>query len=187
MTEFVPHAEIPAVIVVKPKRFGDDRGYFEETFVSRRYADNGISCVFVQENHSLSAKCGVVRGLHFQIPPHAQDKLVRCTRGRVLDIAVDIRTDSNTFGKYVAVELSAANGFQLFVPKGFAHAFCTLEENCEVQYKVSDYYAPECDAGIAFNDKDVGIDWPFSEDQLTLSDKDKSHPMLSEYKSPFVC
>lgn len=185
MTEFVPDKKIPSVVLVKPKRFGDSRGYFEESFVSNRYVENGIDCEFVQDNHSLSAQPGVVRGLHFQTPPHAQDKLVRCTRGRVIDVAVDIRTGSPTFGDYVAVELSAENGWQLFVPKGFAHGFCTLEENCEVQYKVSDYYAPDCDAGLAFDDEMIGIDWPFSNDELVLSEKDTQHPKLSEYELPF--
>lgn len=177
---------IPEVILVTPKRFGDDRGYFRETYKSTVYSKGGIDVRFVQDNHSYSRDKGVLRGLHFQTPPHAQDKLVFCTRGRILDVAVDIRHGSPTFGKYVAVELSSENGQQLFVPKGFAHGFITLEPDCEVQYKCSDVYSPECDAGIAWNDPELGIDWPMSADKIITSDKDKIHPMLADLGAFFI-
>lgn len=178
MTEFISQKEIADVILVKPKRFGDSRGYFCESYQKARYDDNGIDCSFVQDNHSLSAEKGIIRGLHFQAPPFAQDKLVRCTRGTILDVAVDIRNGSPTFGKFVTAELSAENGHQLFVPKGFAHGFCTLEENCEVQYKTSDYYSPEHDGGIRFDDPDIGILWPAAASEITVSAKDDALPTL---------
>jgi len=180
VTEFIPQYPLEDVILVKPQRHGDSRGYFSEVFHAARFAENGIGCTFVQDNHSMSAKKNVLRGLHFQTLPDPQDKLVRCTRGRILDVAVDIRHGSPTFGQYVAVELSAQNGWQLFVPVGFAHAFCTREENSEVQYKVSGHYSPECDAGLAFDDPDLQIDWQVPVADLVLSDKDKDHPRLQD-------
>ena len=185
MTEFIPDKNIPDVILVKPKRFGDSRGFFEESYVRQRYVAGGIEVEFVQDNHSLSQNVGTIRGLHFQVPPHAQAKLVRCTRGRLIDVAVDIRKGSPTFGQHVAAELSAENGWQLFVPEGFAHGFVTLEENSELQYKVSDYYAPECDAGLAYNDPSFKIDWRVAAGSVHLSEKDMQLPTLSEYESPF--
>ncbi|MEO0983316.1 MAG: dTDP-4-dehydrorhamnose 3,5-epimerase [Pseudomonadota bacterium] len=177
---------IPEVILVTPKRFGDERGYFSETFQAARYAENGIDVPFIQDNHSLSRPAGVLRGLHFQIPPRAQDKLVRCTRGKILDVAVDIRVGSPSFGRHVAVELTAENGEQLFVPKGFAHAFCTLTPDCEVQYKTSDYYAPDCDKGLAFDDPALELAWPSPAADLILSEKDRKHPPLSELPAYFT-
>lgn len=176
---------LPGVILFTPKRFGDDRGFFSETFNHRTFEAHAPGVNFVQDNHSLSRDIGVVRGLHFQTPPHAQGKLVRVTRGRVLDVAVDIRVGSPTYGQHVAVELSAENWQQLWIPVGFAHAFCTLEPDTEFCYKVTDYYAPECDAGIAFDDPDLGIDWPIDTEKAILSDKDRQLPKLKDYASPF--
>lgn len=186
MTEFVRDRLIPDVILVIPKRYNDPRGYFEEVYVQERFVEKGISCTFMQDNHSRSIGKGIVRGLHFQTPPYAQDKLVRCTRGRVLDIAVDVRQGSPTFGRYTSAELSEENGHQFFVPIGFAHAFCTLEEDCEVQYKVSNKYSPENDAGLAFDDPNLSIKWPFPNESLILSEKDKKLPTLSALESPFT-
>lgn len=185
MTTFHPFEQLPDVILVKPTRHADARGYFEESYNKNRFWSGGVDCEFVQDNHSLSVRRGVLRGLHFQAPPHGQHKLVRCTRGSVLDVAVDIRSGSPTFGKYVAAELSAENGWQLFVPIGYAHGFCTLKENCEIQYKVSSYYSAESDGGIAFNDDAIGIDWPFPDNKLILSDKDKKLPKLDALSTPF--
>ena len=149
------------VLILTPRRFGDDRGWFSESWNAGRMAAAGIDVAFVQDNHSHSAKRGTLRGLHYQHAPHAQDKLVRCTRGAVWDVAVDFRRGSPGYGKWVAVELSAANGKQLLVPKGFLHGFVTREDDCEVQYKCSDFYAPECDAGIRWDDPEFAIDWRF--------------------------
>jgi dTDP-4-dehydrorhamnose 3,5-epimerase len=174
------------VVLIKTRRFGDNRGWFSETFVDRRWREQGVDSEFVQDNHSYSALAGTIRGIHFQAPPHAQAKLVRCTRGRIMDYAVDLRAGSPTFGKHVAAELSAENGDQLFVPVGFGHAFITLEADCEVVYKVSDYYAPDCDGGIRWDCPDVGIDWPLDGNQPSLSEKDAKLPLLSEFSSPFA-
>jgi dTDP-4-dehydrorhamnose 3,5-epimerase len=168
------------VKIVMPKKHGDHRGFFSETWKRTEFAEAGIDIDFVQDNHSLSATVGTLRGLHFQSPPFAQDKLVRVSRGRILDVAVDIRVSSPTFGKHVAVELSAENWKQLFVPIGFAHGFVTLEPDTEVQYKVSALYAPENDHGLAFDDPALGIDWQLPVSALTLSDKDRKHPRLAE-------
>ncbi len=170
--------EINDVKLIKPKKFGDDRGFFMETYSKKALSDAGINIDFVQDNHSLSAKAGTLRGLHYQSEPFAQDKLVRVTRGSVLDVAVDIRKDSPTFGKYVAAELSAQNGHQLLVPKGFAHGFVTLEDNTEFLYKVSNFYSPQNDHNIIWNDADINIDWPISD--VILSEKDKVAPSLRD-------
>lgn len=167
---------IPDVIILTPRRFGDHRGFFSETYNHRALAEAGINAEFVQDNHSLSAETGTLRGLHFQHAPMAQDKLVRVTRGAILDVAVDIRTDSPTYAKHVAVTLSAENWSQLWVPKGFAHGFVTLEPGTEVVYKVTEYYSPEHDAGIAWDDPTLGIEWGV--DSPVLSEKDARHPML---------
>lgn len=172
--------EIPEVVLVAPKRFGDARGYFTETFRDTQYEAAGIKGPFVQDNHSYSRDAGVIRGLHFQIAPTPQAKLVRCTRGAILDVAVDLRHGSPHYGKFVSAELSAENGHQLYVPVGFAHGFCTLVEDCEVQYKVSGYYDPECDRGLAWDDPDIGIDWPLNGKSPILSDKDTRQPRLAE-------
>lgn len=171
---------IPAVKIVTPKKFGDHRGFFSETWSRKAFADAGLDLDFVQDNQSLSAPVGTLRGLHFQSPPFAQDKLVRVTRGRILDVAVDIRASSPTFGKHVAIELSAENWKQLLVPAGFAHGFVTLEPDTEVLYKVTAPYAPENDHGLAFDDPALGIDWHLPLSGLTLSDKDRKHPRLAE-------
>ncbi len=176
---------IPDVKVITPKFFRDDRGYFVETYRADRLTAAGVDIVFVQDNQSLSVPAGTIRGLHFQTPPRAQDKLVRCIRGSILDVAVDIRRGSPTYGRHVAVRLSAEDGLQLLVPKGFAHGFCTLEPNTEVVYKVSDYYAPECDRGLAWDDPALAIAWPVSGAAAILSPKDKTHPSLADLPPAF--
>lgn len=173
------------VILLKPPRFGDDRGWFMESYSARRAEEAGIPAVFVQDNHSLSRPAGTIRGLHFQTPPHGQGKLVRCTAGRIMDYAVDIRRGSPTYGRHLAAELTAANGHQLWVPVGFAHAFVTLESDCEVIYKVTSYYAPENDGGIRWDDPTVGITWPLPAGGPCLSGKDTKLPLLAEFDSPF--
>ncbi|MBV9076447.1 MAG: dTDP-4-dehydrorhamnose 3,5-epimerase [Methylobacteriaceae bacterium] len=173
------------VTLLKPKRHGDERGWFQETYARRRAAEGGFGEEFVQDNQSFSRPKGTLRGLHFQTPPHGQAKLVRCLRGRIFDVAVDVRRGSPTFGRWVAAELTAENGHQLYVPVGFAHAFLTLEPDCEVAYKVSDYYAPQSDGGIRFDDPDVAVAWPLPTDGLVLSPKDLQLPRLAEFDSPF--
>ena len=176
----VEETAIPAVKIVTPKKFGDHRGFFSETWSRKGFAEAGLDLDFVQDNQSLSAPVGTLRGLHFQSAPFAQDKLVRVTRGRILDVAVDIRTSSPTFGQHVAVELSTENWRQLLVPAGFAHGFVTLEPDTEVLYKVTAPYAPQNDHGLAFDDPALGIDWRLPLSGLILSDKDRKHPRLAE-------
>lgn len=177
---------LPDVILVSPDRYGDARGYFSETFRANTYQEAGITGPFVQDNHAWSAEAGVLRGLHFQAPPKAQAKLVRCTRGAILDVAVDIRRSSPTFGQHVAAELSAENGQQLFVPEGFAHGYLTLTPDCVVVYKMTEYYAPETEGGLAWNDPDLGINWPATHGAPTLSPKDEALPRLASFESPFA-
>jgi dTDP-4-dehydrorhamnose 3,5-epimerase len=178
--------EIPAVKVIVPKRFGDNRGFFSEVYSRQAFADAGIDAEFIQDNHSLSAEKGVVRGIHWQLPPAAQDKLVRVVRGAILDIAVDIRRSSPTFGRHVAVLLSAENWKQIFIPVGFAHGFVTLEPNTEVLYKVTAPYAPQQERGFRWNDPDVGIEWSgVTESTAILSAKDKAYPPLKDVKDLF--
>lgn len=177
--------DIVPVLLVKPKRFADDRGWFSETYHQARYAELGIEDVFVQDNHSFSVSVGVIRGLHFQTPPHAQAKLLRCIRGRIWDVAVDIRKGSPSFGHWTAAELSAENGEQLYVPTGFAHGFVTLEPHTEVVYKVSNLYAPEADGGIAWDDPALGLPWPLPETGPIVSGKDATLPTLARFDSPF--
>ena len=169
----------------KPFRFKDKRGFFSEIYNLRKFHDKGIYSTFVQDNHSLSREVGTLRGLHFQAPPAAQGKLVRCGRGAIFDVAVDLRRGSPTFGQWEGYELSAENGHQLYVPVGFAHGFVTLKPDSEIVYKCSDYYAPETEGAILWNDPDIGIDWPTDADPI-LSDKDAAAPLLSELESPFV-
>jgi dTDP-4-dehydrorhamnose 3,5-epimerase len=176
---------IADVILLEPKRHLDDRGFFSETYSQRALREAGITVDFVQDNHSLSRQRGVVRGLHFQTPPRAQDKLVRVTRGSVLDVAVDLRAGSPTYGKWVSAILSAENWCQLFVPTGFAHGLCTLEEDTEVLYKVSDYYSPEHDRGVAWDDPDIGIEWPINPSEAVLSGKDAKQPRLADLPAYF--
>ena len=173
------------VLVITPARFGDDRGWFSETWNAHRSAEAGLDVVFVQDNHSMSGAAGTLRGLHYQSPPHAQDKLVRCTRGAIFDVAVDVRLGSPGYGTWVGVELSAQNARQLFVPKGFLHGFVTRVADTEVQYKCSDVYAPDCDGGIRWDDPDIGIDWGLAGAPL-LSAKDLVAPLLRDFASPFV-
>lgn len=182
----VQRCEIPEILKLTPKKFGDHRGFFSETWNRRAFVEaTGIDAEFVQDNHSLSAEKGVLRGLHFQSPPHAQGKLVRVSRGAILDVAVDIRVGSPTFGRHVAAELSAENWCQLWVPPGFAHGFCTLEPDTEVQYKVTGYYAPDNDHGLAFDDPDLAIAWPVAPADAILSDKDRRHPRLRDLPAYF--
>ena len=177
---------IPAVKIITPKKFGDHRGFFSETWNRAAFAEAGLDLNFVQDNQSLSATVGTLRGLHFQSAPFAQDKLVRVTKGRILDVAVDIRASSPTFGQYVAVELSAENWRQLLVPIGFAHGFVTLEPDTEVLYKVTAPYGPKNDHGVAFDDPALGIDWRLPHNQLVLSDKDRKHPRLADLPRYFA-
>ncbi|MFT3966659.1 MAG: dTDP-4-dehydrorhamnose 3,5-epimerase [Sphingobium sp.] len=174
------------VKLIKPRRFSDARGWFSETYVDKRWAEAGIDVTFVQDNHSYSASVGTIRGIHFQTPPFAQAKLVRCVRGSIIDYAVDLRSGSPTYGHHVAAELSRDNGHQLFVPAGFGHAFVTLEPDSEVVYKVSDYYAPDNDGGIRWNCPDIGINWPLPASGSVLSPKDEQLPVLSAFESPFT-
>lgn len=173
------------VILITPKRFEDARGWFSETYNRTRYAELGIGHEFLQDNHSLSRPAGVIRGLHFQHPPYAQAKLVRCLKGSIWDVAVDIRRGSPTYGRSVSAKLTAERGEQLFVPEGFAHGFLTLEPDTEVAYKVSAVYAPQADAGIAWDDPDLAIDWPLPVEQPLVSDKDARLPRLNQIDSPF--
>ena len=171
------------LLIVTPNRFGDDRGWLSETWSRRALAEAGLKAEFVQDNHSYSASAGTLRGLHYQAPPHAQSKLVRCSRGSILDVAVDVRKGSPDFGKWHAIELSAANGRQLFVPEGFLHGFVTLEPHTEVQYKCSDYYAPRYEGCVLWNS--LAIDWGLSGAPI-LSAKDAVAPAFEHWTSPFV-
>lgn len=172
--------ELPDVKVLIPKFFGDHRGFFAETFSRRVLAGFGIDHEFVQDNHSMSAKAGTIRGLHYQLPPMAQGKLLRVVKGAIRDVAVDIRRGSATFGKSVAVELSAENHRMLWVPVGFAHGFVTLAPDTEVFYKVTNYYSPPHERGIAWNDPSIAVPWGVCEGDATLSDRDRVHPVLSQ-------
>jgi dTDP-4-dehydrorhamnose 3,5-epimerase len=170
---------IPDVKLLVAKKFGDHRGFFSETYNKQLFATLGIAVDFVQDNQSLSAEKGVVRGLHYQIAPMAQDKLVRVTRGAIIDVAVDIRRGSPTFGRHVSATLSEANWQQMYVPAGFAHGFVTLEPNTEVLYKVTNYYSAQHERGIRWNDPALAIDWGITEDAAVLSERDRKHPLLS--------
>jgi len=181
----LPVADIPEVRLFSPPRFEDERGFFSETWSRQRLREQGIDVDFVQDNHSLSREVGTVRGLHFQIPPFAQSKLVRVTHGAILDVAVDLRRGSPTFGRHVTAVISAKAWNQIFVPVGFAHGFCTLEPDTEVIYKVDNDYAPECDRGLRWNDPALGIEWPVEEVRATLSAKDQQHPLLRDLKDYF--
>lgn len=176
-------SSLPGILVLEPPRFGDHRGFFSESYSRQRMAEHGITIDFVQDNHSLSREVGTVRGLHFQSPPHAQAKLVRCGRGAFFDVAVDIRNGSPTYGQWVGEELSFENGKQLLVPEGFLHGFITLQPDTEIVYKCSDYYAPECDGAVRWDS--CGIDWNFDGTPI-LSEKDEAAPALADFDSPFV-
>ena len=174
---------LSGVKILTPNRFGDSRGFFSESWNRRTLADQGIEMDFVQDNHSVSAQVGTIRGLHFQAPPAAQDKLVRCGRGRLWDVAVDIRKGSPSYGRWIGVELSAENGRQLLIPKGFLHGFVTREPDTEICYKCTDYYAPDCDGAVRWDS--CGIDWGLTIDPV-LSDKDAAAPALAAFDSPFT-
>lgn len=176
--------EIEGPVVIRPAKHNDARGYFMETFRLDDFKKNVADTTFVQENESCSTK-GVIRGLHFQAPPYAQAKLVRCVKGRVLDVAVDIRAGSPTYGKFVAVELSEDNDTQLFIPRGFAHGFSVLSDVAVFQYKCDNYYAPQAEGGISILDKTIGIDWGLNAEESILSEKDTKHPELKDFISPF--
>jgi dTDP-4-dehydrorhamnose 3,5-epimerase len=181
----VVRLEIPEILLITPRRFGDARGFISETYNRAQLVGIGITADFVQDNHSLSAAKGTVRGLHFQVPPHAQDKLIRVCRGAIYDVVVDIRRGSPTFGKAVSTVLSVENWRQIWVPKGFAHGFCTLEPDTEIIYKITDLYSPECDRGLAWNDPALKIDWPVEARDAVLSDRDRQHPSLAELPQYF--
>lgn len=168
--------ELKDVMIVEPQIFGDHRGWFTETYSKLKFAEQAIDIEFIQDNHSFSAQKGTLRGLHFQLAPKAQTKLVRCTKGKILDVAVDLRRDSSNYLKWVAVELTEENKRQLLVPKGFAHGFVTLTDNVEVQYKVDEYYSPECDRSIRYDDPDIGVNW--GDTEPVLSAKDLNAPFL---------
>ncbi|MDQ0456942.1 dTDP-4-dehydrorhamnose 3,5-epimerase [Rhizobium paknamense] len=177
---------IPEVVLITPKRFGDSRGYFMETFKASLFQSEIGDFTFVQDNRSFSAETGTVRGLHFQLNPRAQGKLVSCTAGALLDVAVDIRSGSPTYGQAVSAELTAENGRQLWVPPGFAHGFCTLAPDTVISYKVTDYYSPDHDRGLLWNDPALGIIWPVEEGKAVLSDKDQKQPRLAELQAHFT-
>lgn len=174
------------LVSFQSKKILDNRGWFSETYRIDKILEHTQNEEFIQDNQSLTFNIGTIRGLHFQVPPHQQAKLVRCLSGSIFDVAVDIRCGSPTFGKWIGLELSSENAKQLYIPAGFAHGFMTLEPNSAVLYKVSKYYAPECDRGIAWNDKDIGIDWPIQKNKPDLSLKDSKFPFLKDFVSPFV-
>jgi len=174
----VTETRLQGVYVVEPQVFGDARGWFTESWSEKKLAAAGIKVDFVQDNHSYSAQKGTLRGLHYQLNPMCQAKMLRCTRGKIFDVAVDIRKGSPQYGQWVGVELSAENHKQLFIPRGFAHGFITLVDDVEVQYKADNYYAPECDGNIRWDDPDIGVEWPL--EPVILSDKDKTAPLLKE-------
>lgn len=176
--------DIEGVYIIKPRVFGDARGYFFESYSKREFEEKVGKVDFVQDNESMSKK-GVMRGLHFQRPPYAQSKLVRCVKGSVIDVAVDIRKGSPTYGKHVAVELTEDNHLQFFIPKGFAHGFVVLSDVAVFQYKCDNFYHPESDGGISILDDSLGIDWKISTQNAILSEKDTKHPQLKDFDSPF--
>ena len=181
---YVIRTEIDGVVIIEPKIFGDARGYFFESFSQREFEEKVRKINFVQDNESMSSY-GVMRGLHFQRPPFTQSKLVRCVKGAVLDVAVDIRKGSPTYGQHVAVELTEDNHRQFFVPRGFAHGFAVLSETAIFQYKCDNFYAPQADGGISIKDESFGIDWKIPTDKALLSEKDTLHECLKDFDSPF--
>jgi dTDP-4-dehydrorhamnose 3,5-epimerase len=181
----IERTALAGVLILTPRRFGDARGWFSETWNRDLLARHGITFDFVQDNHSLSAPVGTLRGLHYQRPPHAQAKLVRVGRGVVFDVAVDIRRGSASYGHWAGVELSAENGRQLLIPEGFLHGFVTRAPDSEVLYKCSDFYAPDCDGAVRFDDPDLGIDWGIAPGDAVLSAKDAAAPLLRDIDNPF--
>ncbi len=181
----IEQTALEGVFILTPQRFGDIRGFFSESWNRQRMADAGLDYDWVQDNHSLSAQAGTVRGLHCQAPPHAQDKLVRCGRGALFDVAVDIRKGSPSYGQWVGVDLTFENGRQLLVPAGFLHGFVTRAPDTEIIYKCSDNYAPDCDRAVRFDSPEIGIDWGLDAPAI-LSDKDRNAPTLAQFDSPFT-
>ena len=176
---------VPGVLLVRVRKFADSRGYFLETFRKHDFAEIGVDCDFVQDNQAFSTQPGTVRGLHFQVPPHAQAKLVRVLRGAVFDVAVDLRRGSSTYGKWCGARLTADGGEQIFVPRGFAHGYSTLEPDTAVAYKVDAYYAPQSEAGLIWNDPAIDIDWSIPAEDVLVSDKDAKLPSLTSFNTPF--
>ncbi|WP_187431727.1 dTDP-4-dehydrorhamnose 3,5-epimerase (plasmid) [Roseobacter fucihabitans] len=182
----IEKTKLAGVFILTPRRFGDARGFFSESWSARAMAEQGLDYAWVQDNHSLSMQAGTVRGLHFQSPPHAQAKLVRCGRGAFFDVVVDIRRGSPTYGQWVGAELSFENGRQILVPTGFLHGFATRVPETEIIYKCSDYYAPDCDGAIRFDCPQIGIDWELDDLEPVLSEKDAAAPGLANFNSPFT-
>lgn len=181
----IERTKLDGVVIITPQRFPDSRGFFSESWSKRRLADHGLDIDWVQDNHSMSDTIGTLRGLHFQSPPHAQAKLVRCGRGALFDVAVDIRKGSPTFGRWVGVDLTFENGKQLYIPAGFLHGFVTRTPDTEIIYKCSDYYAPDCDGAVRWDCPEIGIDWGIT-DAPELSEKDAAAPTLADFDSPFT-
>jgi dTDP-4-dehydrorhamnose 3,5-epimerase len=178
----VERLTIPEVLLLTPRRFGDARGWFSETYVKRELEKVGVGDEFLQDNQAYSSQRGTLRGLHLQVPPDPISKLVRCLRGAIFDVAVDVRAGSPTFGRWVGAELTAENGRQLYCPRGFAHAYLTLTADTEVHYKIDGYYSPSCERGVSWNDPAIGIDWPIAEAELVLNDRDRALPLLSDFE-----
>lgn len=185
MTARVEPLTIPGLFLVEPDRFGDDRGWFCETWNAECMAAAGLDFAWQQDNHSFSAEKGTLRGLHYQVPPHAQDKLVRCTRGAIWDVAVDVRLGSPTFGQWIGVDLTPENGRQILIPMGFLHGFITRVPDTEVQYKCTDFYAPQCDGAVRWDDPDLAIDWGLCDAVPILSAKDSKAALFKGFNSPF--
>jgi dTDP-4-dehydrorhamnose 3,5-epimerase len=177
----VERLAIPEVMLLTPKRHGDERGWLSEVYSRKAMAQAGLECEFVQDNQAYSPTRGTLRGLHFQIPPQAIAKLVRVIRGAVFDVAVDVRAGSPTFGRWVAAELTSESGSMMYVPRGFAHAYCTLLADTEVLYKLDGYYTPDCERGVLWNDPAIGIDWPIPEAELIINARDRALPPLSQF------
>lgn len=182
----IEQTPLAGLFLITPERFGDNRGFFAELYSARALANHGVNTVFLQDNHSVSGQAGTVRGLHFQAPPYAQAKLVRCGRGALFDVAVDIRKGSDTYGQWFGAELSFDNGAQLYIPAGFAHGFATLTDDTEIVYKCSDFYAPQAEGALRFDDPDINIDWHLNGMNPILSAKDAVAPCLAAFQSPFV-
>ena len=176
---------LPGIVLISPRRFVDSRGWFMETYRMNDFESVGISTAFVQDNQAFSLRAGTIRGLHFQKPPHAQAKLVRVLKGAIFDVAVDLRSGSRTFGRWIGATLTAAGGEQFFVPRGFAHGYCTLEDNSEVAYECDAYFDRPSEGGVQFSDPMIGIEWPFAGEDATVSEKDLELPLLRELKTPF--
>ncbi len=179
----VSETELDGVLIIEPKVFGDNRGWFMETYSRRDFENAGITAEFVQDNRSFSSKKGIIRGLHFQRNPMCQAKLLTCLKGEILDVAVDLRKDSPTYKKWISVKLTAENKKQIFIPKGFAHGFLTLTDDVEIMYKCDELYSPECDGGIRFDDPEIGVEWDV--ENPILSEKDKNAPFLKDIKLDF--